>query len=44
MKPPALETVRPKLVAMEEAFAAANPGVKIQKVPAAKVNRGFGSL
>jgi hypothetical protein len=43
MKPPVLETVRPQLLAMEEAFAAAHPGLKIQRMPAAKVSKGFGS-
>lgn len=43
MKPAVLDAVRPQLQEMEAAFEAAHPGVKVQKVPAAKVNKGFGS-
>jgi hypothetical protein len=43
MKAPVLDTVRPELLAMEQAYEAAHPGVKIQKVPPPKINKGFGS-
>lgn len=33
MKPSELERVRPQLVAMEEAFVAANPDVPVQRLP-----------
>lgn len=41
MKPAILETVRAPLVEMEETFVAAQPGVKVQRVPAVKINKGF---
>ena len=36
MKADALESVRPALVAMEQAYLAANPGAAIQRVPPPK--------
>jgi hypothetical protein len=41
-----LEKVRPELVALEEAFVAANPDVQVQRVPppAAAKAKGFGSI
>jgi hypothetical protein len=46
MKSAELEKIRLELVALEEAFAAANPGVAIQRVPppAAAKAKGFGSV
>ncbi|KAF6255221.1 peptide deformylase [Scenedesmus sp. NREL 46B-D3] len=46
MKSAELEKVRPELVALEEAFIAAHPGVPIQRVPppAAAKAKGFGSV
>jgi hypothetical protein len=46
MKSSELEKVRPELVALEQAFAAANPDVPIQRVPppAAAKAKGFGSV
>jgi peptide deformylase len=46
MKAAELEKVRPELVALEEAFIAANPDVPIQRVPppAAAKAKGFGSV
>lgn len=46
MKSAELEKVRPELVALEEAFIAAHPGVPIQRVPppAAAKTKGFGSV
>lgn len=43
MKPAVLDTVRPELLAMEEAFIAAQPSVKVQRLAAPKVNKGFGA-
>ncbi|PNH07846.1 Peptide deformylase 1B, chloroplastic [Tetrabaena socialis] len=43
MKPAVLETVRPALVALEEEFMAAQPAARIVRVPAPKVNKGFGA-
>lgn len=44
MKPSEVEKIRPRLVELEEAFLAANPGVKVQRVGAAKAAaKGFGS-
>lgn len=43
MKPSELEKIRARLVDLEEAFIAANPGVKVQRVPAQKAAaKGFG--
>ena len=41
MKADVLETVREPLKALEDQFTANNPGVKIQRVPAAKAKKGF---
>jgi hypothetical protein len=39
----AAEKVRPQLLELEEAFMAANPGLKVQRVPAQKpAAKGFG--
>lgn len=43
MKPAVLDTVRPALVAMEDAYVAAFPSVKVQRLAAPKVNKGFGA-
>jgi hypothetical protein len=44
MKPTEVEKIRPRLVELEETFLAANPGVKVQRVGAAKAAaKGFGS-
>ncbi|GFR39637.1 hypothetical protein Agub_g103, partial [Astrephomene gubernaculifera] len=43
MKPAVLESVRPALVALEEAYLAAHPGAKVVRVPPPKVNKGFGA-
>lgn len=43
MKPTELEKVRPRLVELEEAFLAANPGVKVQRLaPQKAAAKGFG--
>ena len=49
MKSTELEKVRQSLVDLEESFVAANPGVQIQRVPAANSKvaakaKGFGSV
>jgi len=43
MKPKQLESVREDLVALEDAYLAANPGAKIQRLAPLKVNKGFGA-
>ncbi|KAG2444918.1 hypothetical protein HXX76_001654 [Chlamydomonas incerta] len=43
MKPSVLELVRPELVALEEAYLAANPGAKVQRLAPPKVAKGFGA-
>lgn len=48
MKSGVLETLRPSLVAMEEAYLAANPGAAIQRLPppnskVAAKSKGFGA-
>ncbi|GAX80756.1 hypothetical protein CEUSTIGMA_g8191.t1 [Chlamydomonas eustigma] len=41
MKANVLDSVRTSLQALEEEFLVANPGVKIQRIPAMKVKKGF---
>ncbi|PNW88670.1 hypothetical protein CHLRE_01g039650v5 [Chlamydomonas reinhardtii] len=43
MKPSVLETVRPELVALEEAFLAEHPAAKVQRLAPAKGAKGFGA-
>jgi peptide deformylase len=41
MKREVVDSVRSSLVALEDSYAAAHPGVKIQRVPAPKAAKGF---
>lgn len=43
MAPSVLETVRPRLVELENSFLQSNPGVKVQRLAPPKVSKGFGS-
>jgi hypothetical protein len=42
MKPAALAAVRERLVALEEEFIAANPGVAVQRLAPEAAPKGFG--
>jgi hypothetical protein len=41
MKATVLDSVRTSLEALEEEYLTANPGAKIQRIPAMKVKKGF---
>lgn len=44
MKPAMLETVRPQLVELEEAFVQQRPTVKVQRLAPPKISKGFGAV
>eukprot|EP00200_Dunaliella_tertiolecta_P004990 CAMPEP_0202354706 /NCGR_PEP_ID=MMETSP1126-20121109/9911_1 /ASSEMBLY_ACC=CAM_ASM_000457 /TAXON_ID=3047 /ORGANISM="Dunaliella tertiolecta, Strain CCMP1320" /LENGTH=235 /DNA_ID=CAMNT_0048947211 /DNA_START=132 /DNA_END=839 /DNA_ORIENTATION=+ len=44
MRPNVIESNRKQLVALEEAFISANPGVPVKRIPPPKAAKGFGAM